>query len=94
MLLNKPSIHALRRFYRLSESRQYAAFSFLCHVERSRVTTGRLASLRYSPPNGVETSFQGKRCFDSVSCDDTTLLVNSEGSDWVAQHDIAGQKCG
>jgi hypothetical protein len=70
-----------------SKLRKYVVFTSLCHVERPYVNTYSSVSLDYSPSNGVETSDTVKRCFDSVHCELTTLVVNFKHTALVAQHD-------
>jgi hypothetical protein len=61
-----------------------------CHVERPCGETCCSVSLNDSTLNGVETSVTVKRCFDSVFCKLTTLIVTFKRSAWVAQHDELG----
>jgi hypothetical protein len=71
--------------------RRNTRFHLTCYVERPYVNACSSIRLRYLTLNGVETSLTVNRCFDSVFCDATILLVTCEGSAWVAQHDI--EKC-
>lgn len=65
----------------------HAHFISLCHVERLNGEICCSVSLGYLSLSGVETSAYAERCFDSASCEFTTVLINCEHNAWVAQHD-------
>ena len=71
----------------LDKSLCHALATSLCHVERPFGEICHSVSLDGSPLNGVETSVTVKRCFDSVFCDLTTLIINFKRNAFSAQHD-------
>jgi hypothetical protein len=68
-------------------SQSHSVVTFPCHVERLYGEIYRSVRLRCSLLNGVEASVTVSRCFDSVYCKLTTLIVNFKRSALVAQHD-------